>query len=277
MLLENIKRKKKMSHQDKMEFVMECLVTFVATITPLAAFLYTIIFLVEKIEVYHRFVNTTFGTNVSFQLKYLPLMLHVCFQTFLSFNTVSYCCTVSTLFLYSTIEWLNVLITQATRTSKARSGRATYPTALDVDLIRTYRMIQILTRIVNVVGEKFWVGFHHAALLGIAVLCFFGSIRWSDKLSFVTVGGFLFGGVICIFLMFVEVKLFWILPVKSKCLLKLVYIRNKRKSIINREIRSCKLVKWEMGKPFYTLSNFSFLIFMEQLMSFLFTLLLSVP
>jgi len=55
--------------------------------------------------------------------------------------------------------------------------------SIDIKLIRSYNIIQIINRIFNVVDEKIWIGFHHAALLGMPVICFFGSIRWANSVS----------------------------------------------------------------------------------------------
>jgi len=108
------------------------------------------------------------------------------------------------------------------------------------------------------------------------VVCFFVSIRWTDSMSKFTVYVFVLAGALCIFVMYVEVMLCCIMPDKSDKFLLVMRRKNTRSSTVGRKIRACKLIKWAVGKPFYTLSNFSFLIFMEQLLSFLSTLLLSV-
>jgi len=75
--------------------------------------------------------------------------------------------------------------------------------------------------------------------------------------------------------MYFEVLLCCILPDKSDKFLRDMRRKNTRNSIVGRKIKACKLIKFVIGKPFYALSNFSFLKFMEQLLSFLSTRLLS--
>jgi len=277
------KRKENIPRDEIIQFLMECLLVFIAVVSMCVAFPYTTIFLLEDADAFRRLVYHAFGITVTLQVKYIPLIFHMFFQTLQCSNLISYCLTMGALFNYSTKEWLMYLTSRTLRSRKSSKPAQdkmgsirVFEQSIDTKVVSSYQVLQVQNRLLNVVDGTIWIAFHHAALLGISVISFFGSIRWTNYFSKFTVGGLIFAGGLCILIMYVEVLLCCILPDSSGKLLGILHSKYKRNSIFGKRVRAFKLIKWGIGKPFYTLSHFSFLIFIEQLMSFLFTLLLSV-
>jgi len=146
----------------------------------------------------------------------------------------------------------------------------------DFRLLSTYRMLLIMNRIANLVYGNIWVAYHIGALLAINVVAGFAALRWSHLLSPVSLMLLGFGGTMCVFVMFMEVLALSCLPDKANEFLIVISKNNVRKSVISKTVRSCWKLKLEVGKPFFTISHFSFLLYLQQLSSFFTTLLLSV-
>jgi len=109
--------------------------------------------------------------------------------------------------------------------------------------MRSYQVLLLLNRILNSEDEKIWIGFHHAALLGVPVICFFVSIRWTNAVSTFTVCSMILVGTAGVLIMYFEVLLCCILPDKAAKFLKVMRRKNTRKPILGRQVRTCKLIQ----------------------------------
>jgi len=256
----------------------------IVIITVSLPFLFLTVFLLEDAEPYRRLLRHVFGITEILRSQNVPLILYILFQAFQWCNLLAYLMNILILFIYTMNEWLVYLTVAALRSTiylKQTSETSDLLIMLreqlaDVKITKSYKVLQLLTGILNSEVGKIWFNFHHATLLAVPVICFFGSIRWTEYVSKITVCIAVLVGIISIIIMYFETLLWSILPENSAKLLRVMRRKNTRKSIVGKKIRAGQLIEGGLGKPFYTLSRYSFLIYMEQLLSFLSTLLLSV-
>jgi len=264
-------------------FLAECCLTLIVLGSVSCPFVYTTVFVFEDAEPYRRIFRQSFGLTEVSRLTHIPFIFYILFQTFQWYNVISFLMYIATLFIYFMNQWLVYLTTATLSTiiySKQTSEKADLmmlrERLADGKKIKSYQVLQLLTRILNSWAGTIWLGFHHATLLAIPVICFFVSIRWGESVSNFTLFILVLVGMLSTLIMYLETLLWSLLPEKSAKFLRIMRRRNTRKSTLGKKLRACQLIEGGLGKPFYTLSRYSFLIYMEQLLSFLSTLLLSV-
>jgi len=275
-------RKKILPCHQRNQFLTECVIQIISSGSLVIPFAFVIIFILEDADPYRRMFRDAFGITEFLQLKYIPLLLYIFFQVLQYSNAGSYLMSIPTLYCYSLNEWLVYLTTKALKSSvglkpikETSELNSIQDRVADIKLIRSYQVLQLLIWFLNSEIQKIWIGFHHATLLAVPVICFFFSIRWTDYMSKFTLLILVFAGVACVSIMFTQVLMWTLLPTKSAKFLRVMRCRNTRNSIMGRRIRASKLIQSGLGYPYYRLSKISFLIFMQQLLSFLATLLLS--
>jgi hypothetical protein len=257
------------------QILIEYLLIFVSSASAIIPLPFGIAFVLEKDEPLHRFVNEVFGLEPALEMKYIPLILLVMNSILQNANIIAYMLNIGILYLYSTFGWLRFLENKGTIKQGDVSLRILGKNGQivgikgDMSLLRTYRQLQVMNQISNGVFGDIRLTLHYGGCLGISIICSFAIFRWHDILTEVALGLLMFGAVISLFIIYMEVLLLSSLREKSEQLVRMLRSRNIRKSVAAKILESC----W----PFFTISSFSFLIYTHNFLELLTDLLLSIP
>jgi len=137
------------------QFLIECCLIVVALGSVSSPFAYGILFLLEDAEPYRRLIRDVFGiTEVN--VKFIPFVFYICFQTLQWFNVCWYITSILALFIYTMNEWLVSLTTIALRRSMITFKQMSETSSdliilqeqlADHKLLRSYQVLRILTRL----------------------------------------------------------------------------------------------------------------------------------
>jgi len=236
----------------------------------------------EEREPLHRFMNDFLDLKPKLELKFTPILLWVAFVIFHMANAL--CFLLSTGILYGQFlnGWLAYLLTKFSPCKAPRIASKTEVDSIkmntknDYNLVMTYRKKQVMSKIANVIYGDPLVGFHHAGLMLISFLTIFAIIRWYNEANLISYVTISFGSVVSLIVKFVEFQVFSMLKQKADLLVKGLKERNRRNSIIGKTARSLWVITIDAGKPFYTVSRNTVIIYMERLTGFLIDALMTV-
>jgi len=267
--------------EQHLQTITELLLFFVSVVSFFFAFPYCAVFVYEEIEPSHRFLRGFFKIEIAMEFKYAHFIFYSFFQAYLCGSLLFYWATITVLYSYSMYAWLSFLVDSAERNytnyaNDSKKSAKVKDARLDIHLLSSYRMMLVMNRIANLIYGNYVVAHHLGCLLAINVVCLFGAIRYNEMLSGVSLVLLFFSASLCTFMFCVEVIIYASLPEKAEAFLLLMRRNNVRRSVISKGVKSCWNLQLEAGKPFFTISHVSsFLMYMEQLLSFLTTFLLS--
>jgi len=122
-----------------------------------------------------------------------------------------------------------------------------------------------------------WASFHMGSFMGIGLSCSFGLIRWHDSIPLMTNFVLVVTLSIVGLVVFCEFLFLYTLKDTSCEFLKVMKGSTARKSVYGKLVKAFWPVELKIGRPFFTIGHIGFLIYLEKYLSFLTTLLLSIP
>jgi len=232
----------------------------------------SVIMMMEEHDPLNRFMRVTFNMELSLSLKCLHVMLFVSYIIYQSAHVIIYPLNIGSVYVYTTGYWLKLLTSNYKR-NKYKSGNIHYVWKV----CKSYRRIQILNGALNSTFGNIWASFHMGSFMGIALSCSFGLIRWHDSIplmtNFVLVVTISIAGLI----VFCEFLFLYTLKDTSFEFLEATKESTTRKSFFGKLVNAFWPVELKIGGPFFTIGHIGFLIYLEKYLSFLTTLLLSIP
>jgi len=144
----------------------------------------------------------------------------------------------------------------------------------DLDLVSSYRKLQVLHRMAKNVLGSILFSIHHGVMMVLAIITLFVRIRCYEELSPISYVLFIIGAWISLTVPFCEFYFQYVLREGSELLARQMKSKYGRKSIMTKFVRSFWLVSLETGLPFYTVERET-RSFIEKVLEFLITLLVS--
>jgi len=232
----------------------------------------SVVMMMEEHDPLSRFMRVAFNRELSLSWKCLHVMLFVSYIIYQSAHIMVYLLYVGSLYVYTTGYWLKVLIRHFKR-NKYKSGNMNYIWKV----CKSYRRIQVLNGALNSAFGNIWASFHMGSFMGIALSCSFGLIRWNDSIPLLT--NFVLVVTISIvgLVVFCEFLFLYTLKDTSYEFVKAMKESTTRKSFYGKLVKGFWLIELKIGRPFFTIGHIGFLIYLEKYLSFLTTLLLSIP
>lgn len=238
------------------------------------------ILVVCPMEPCHIIIQEWFDIDISFEPRFIPFFI----LTFTGFynctNTVHvFACLL--LFYHSVATTcLDDIIISGTTTPNGRHclvKTKSWNIVEDTEVIRLYRVLQYFQILFNNIFSHILVAFHHVGFLVCTAVLMFFIIKYQHVVAELGI----FANIVIIAL--ASVPVISVSMQSSMCeevvgvsnrFRSLGLRRTKRRTVINKFLKSCNTFYLKLTHPFYSMHKDTFLLFMNQVLDSIITLLL---